>query len=160
MTSLPCCSIPENSDTISFTGRGYNCTLCPGSQTNETKAVSQEWLSVVEANRNSTDRGEDDPIRLKCLQRRTKTNSSLGDSLTGPVSESCELTNCGRIVDYLEKNKDDNYFEDFLLPQKVLSKFALVLGKSTKAKVENCNEYPKFAKRLVICIKICETLSW
>lgn len=138
MNSLPCCSVPENSGPSSFSGRGYNCTLSPGSKTNEMTAVNQERLSVVEANRDSTHR-EEDPICLNCLQRRTKTNSSLGDSINGSVSESCKLTNCVRIVDYLEKNKDDNYFEEFLLPQKVLSKFALVLGKSAKASVENCH---------------------
>lgn len=137
MNSLPCCSVPENYGPSSFSGRRYNCTLSPGSKTNETTAVNQERLSVVEANRDSTHR-EEDPICLNCLQRRTKTNSSLGDSLNGSVSESCKLTNCGRIVDYLEKNKDDNYFEEFLLPQKVLSKFALVLDIVTTYSERSC----------------------
>lgn len=45
-------------------------------------------------------------------------------------SQVYELKNCRRIGDYLENGKDDNYFEEFLLPEKVLCKFALLLGKS------------------------------
>ena len=35
-------------------------------------------------------------------------------------SQVYELKNCRRIGDYLENGKDDSYFEEFLIPDKVL----------------------------------------
>ena len=47
-------------------------------------------------------------------------------------SQVYELKNCRWIADYLENGKDDNYLEEFILPDKVLCKFALLLDKSMK----------------------------
>ena len=68
------------------------------------------------------------PACSKCFRTRNERCSEvLAMELSSQVYE---LKNCRRICDYLENGKDDNYFEEFLLPEKVLCKFALLLGKS------------------------------
>lgn len=109
----------------------YQCSDCgndsvtqPEWIANETKAANNGQSSAKECSVDSTDRDNHSPACLKCLQARTKRNSDVEGS-----TNTYEPTHCGTIGDYLEKCKDDNYFEEFLLPEKVLSKFALLLGK-------------------------------
>lgn len=68
------------------------------------------------------------PACSKCFRTRNERYSEV--LAMESSSQVYELKNCRRIGDYLENGKDDNYFEEFLLPEKVLCKFALLLGKS------------------------------
>ena len=128
MDSLPCYSAARrNLSQSAQNGTDHTCALRPGRTTNET--TNKDQSPLVEISTDSIDREEHNSLCLKCVQLRSEKNPHVQDSLNWSVTEHCKLTNCGgRIVDYLEKNKDDNYFEEFLLPDKVLSKFALVLG--------------------------------
>lgn len=128
MDSLPCYSaVRRNLSQSAQNGTDRKCALRPGRTTNET--TNKDQSPLVETSTDSIDREGDNSLCLKCVHLRNEKNPHVQDSLNLSVSEHCKLTNCGgRIVDYLEKNKDDNYFEEFLLPDKVLSKFALVLG--------------------------------
>ena len=128
MDSLPCYSAADrNLSKSAQNGTDHTSALKPGRKTNETTKKDQSPL--VESSIDSIDREEHNSLCLKCVQLRSDKNPRVQDSLNWSVTEHCKLTNCeGRIVDYLEKNKDDNYFEEFLLPDKVLGKFALVLG--------------------------------
>ena len=78
-------------------------------------------LPALECSVDTTDSDKHNKGCFECLQ--VKINSELK-----PAHD--EYKNCRKIGDYLEKGKDDNYFEKYLLPPKVLSKFALLLGKS------------------------------
>ena len=130
MDSLPCYSAARrNLSQSAQNGTDHTCALRPGRGTNETTNKGQSPL--IEGSVDSSDSEEHNSFCLKCVQLRSEKNPRVQDSFNWSASEHCKLTksNCGgRIADYLEKNKDDNYFEEFLLPDKVLSKFALVLG--------------------------------
>ena len=88
--------------------------------TNEVKPTGQ--LAASEYSVDSTHRDKHNTRCFKCLQ--AEVNSELN-----PALDEYNLTNCRKIGHYLEKGNDDNYFEKYLLPAKVLSKFALLLGK-------------------------------
>lgn len=94
------------------------------------KTNGNEQLSATECTVESKDSGSHYPACSKCLQRRSKESSEVhgADLVIECGCEVYELKNCRQIVDYLETGKDDNYFEEFLLPEKVLSKFVLLLG--------------------------------
>ena len=66
-----------------------------------------------------------------CQQHTTTKISTSGDNLNESSSGNCKIFSNGRISDYVEKDKPDEYFEEFLLSEKVLSKFALLLGESS-----------------------------
>lgn len=127
MDSLPCYSAARrNLSQSAQNGTDHTYALRPGRK-NET--TNKDQSPLVESSIDSIDREERNSLCLKCVHSRSDKNPLVQDSLNWSVTEHCKLTTCGgRIVDYLEKNKDDNYFEEFLLPDKVLSKFALVLG--------------------------------
>jgi len=64
-----------------------------------------------------------DKHNTRCFKYlQAEVNSELN-----PALDEYNLTNCRKISHYLEKGNDDNYFEKYLLPAKVLSKFALLL---------------------------------
>ena len=90
-----------------------------GCTANEVK--SNGPLPALEYSVNATSSGKHNKGCFECPQ--VKVNSELKPALD-------EYRNGRKIGDYLEKGKDDNYFEKYLLPAKVLSKFALLLGKS------------------------------
>ena len=79
---------------------------------------------IVELNQKS----HHNPACSKCFRTRNERSSEV--PAMDSSSQVYELKNCRRICDYLENGKDDNYFEEFLLPEKVRCKFALLLGKS------------------------------
>ena len=128
MESLPCYTTQQNLDQGIQSGPDHTCSARPGCGTNAPKSNGQS--PVVEMNADGIHREDHTSVCLKCLQlRNVERISSAEDFMNGPISGSDERTNCRRIGDYLETNKDDNYFEEFMLPSKVLSKFALVMGK-------------------------------
>ncbi|XP_022790094.1 tRNA (cytosine(38)-C(5))-methyltransferase-like [Stylophora pistillata] len=65
------------------------------------------------------------PACSKCLRRRNEGCSEV--TTMNSSSQVYELKHFRRIGDYLETDKDDHYFKEFLLPGKVLCKFALLL---------------------------------
>ena len=91
----------------------------------EPSAVSNKQGTTQESVMNSTDR-RDNSVCVKCLQARSEGNLCAEDAVYNSTES---FKTCRRIDNFLEKNKDDNYYEEFMLPDKVLSKFALVLGK-------------------------------
>jgi len=93
----------------------------------EPSAVSNKQGTTQESVMNTTDR-KDNSVCVKCLQARSEGNLCAEDAVFNSTESFKPLT-CRRIENFLEKNKDDNYYEEFMLPDKVLSKFALVLGK-------------------------------
>ena len=93
----------------------------------EPSAVSNKQGTTQESVMNSTDR-KDNSVCVNCLQARSEGNLCADDAVCDSTESFKPLT-CRRIDNFLEKNKDDNYYEEFMLPDKVLSKFALVLGK-------------------------------
>ena len=93
----------------------------------EPSAVSNKQGTTQESVTNSTDR-KDNSVCVKCLQARSEGNLCAEDAVFNSTESFKPLT-CRRIDNFLEKNKDENYYEEFMLPYKVLSKFALVLGK-------------------------------
>ena len=99
---------------------GRDCVTEPGCTTNEVKPTGP--LLAPEFTVDSTHRDKHNTGCIKCLQ--VKVNPELK-----PVRDEYNLTNCSKIGEYLEKGNNDNYFEKYLLPAKVLSKFALLLGK-------------------------------
>lgn len=107
-----------------ITTRDRSANLCRdcgrGCTTNEVKPTGQ--FATSEYSVDSTHRDKHNTRCCKCLQ--AEVNSELN-----PVLDEYNLTNCRKISHYLEKGNDDNYFEKYLLPAKVLSKFALLLGK-------------------------------
>ena len=98
-----------------------------GSVANDPKAANNKH-STAESVLHTTDRNNH-CFCLRCLQVKHQVNISVVDSGNGSEAESFKPLNCRTVGYYLENNKDDNYFEEFMLPEKVLSKFALVLGK-------------------------------
>jgi len=110
----------------------------PRCETTDTEATSDRQSPVEEISVNSSHRGEHNLVCLKCLQLRTGSSSSAEDSTNNSVCECFKVTNCTRIRDYLEKGKDENYFEEFMLPKKVLSKLALVLDIVTLQSERSC----------------------
>jgi len=99
---------------------GRDCVAEPGCTTNEVKPTG--LLPASDCTVDSTHRDRHNTGCLKCLQ--AKVNVELK-----PVLDKYNPTNCRKIGDYLEKGNNDNYFEKYLLPAKVLSKFVLLLGK-------------------------------
>lgn len=93
----------------------------------EPSAVSNKQGTTQESVMNSTDR-KDNSVCVKCPQARSEGNLCADDAVCDSTESFKPLT-CRRIDNFLEKNKDYNYYEEFMLPDKVLSKFALVLGK-------------------------------
>ena len=93
----------------------------------EPNAVSNKQGAMQESVMDSTDR-KDNSVCVTCLQARTEGNLSAEDAVCNST-ESFQPLTCQRIANFLETNKDDNYYEEFMIPDKVLSKFALVLGK-------------------------------
>ena len=100
---------------------GRDCVAELGCTTNEVKSTG--LLPASECFVDSTRREKHNTGCFKCLQ--AEVNSELK-----PMFDEYNLTNCRKIGDYLEEGNDDNYFEKYLLPAKVLSKFALLLGMS------------------------------
>ena len=98
---------------------GKDCVAEQGCATNEVNLNG--LLTASECSVDTTDSDKHNKGCFECLQ--VKVNSELKPALD-------EYRDCIKIGDYLEKGKDDNYFEKYLLPAKVLSKFALLLGKS------------------------------
>ena len=93
----------------------------------EPRAVSDKQGTTQESVMNSTDR-KDNSVCVTCLQARSEGNLCAEDAVFNSTETFKPLT-FRRIDNFLEKNKDYNYYEEFMLPDKVLSKFALVLGK-------------------------------
>lgn len=124
MESLPSCNDLQRRQ---CSDRGNDYLAEPKYKTNEGKATSNGQAPSRECNVNSTDREKLNTVCSKCLQ--ATGNSALDSSVNEPVFDVYKPKNCRKIADYLEKGKDDNYFEEYLLPAKVLSKFALLLGK-------------------------------
>ena len=129
MDSLPCSCTTRSLDKTIHSTTDHTCALKPRCETTDTEATNDRQSPVEEISVNSSHRGEHNLVCLKCLQLRTGSSSSAEDSTNNSVCECFKVTNCTRIRDYLEKGKDENYFEEFMLPKKVLSKLALVLGK-------------------------------
>ena len=101
---------------------GRDCVAEPGCTANAVKPTG--LLPASEYSVDSTHRDRHNTGCFKCVQ--VKVNSEMKpvlDEYTG------DLTNCSKIGNYLEKGCNDNYFEKYLLPAKVLGKFALLLGK-------------------------------
>lgn len=94
----------------------------------EVDVDNHEQSSATECTVEMNQRLPHNPACLKCFRTRNERCSEV--LAMESSSQVYELKNCRRIGDYLENGKDDNYFEEFLLPEKVLCKFALLLGKS------------------------------
>ena len=118
MDSFACITESDRSDN-QCSDCGTDCVAELGCTTNEVK--SNGLLPASECSVDSTHGDKHNKECFKCFQVKV-------DSELKPVLD--EYKNCRKIGDYLEKGKDDNYFEKYLLPAKVLSKFALLLGKS------------------------------
>lgn len=101
---------------------GSDCVAELGCQTNEVEATG--LLPASECSVDSTHGDKHNTVCFKCLQAKVNSELCL------PVFDEYNPRNCRKIGDYLEKGNDDNYFEKYLLPAKVLGKFALLLGKS------------------------------
>ena len=97
-----------------------DCVTEPGCTTNEVKPTG--LLPASDCTVDSTHRDRHNTGCIKCLE--VKVNSELK-----PVRDEYNLIDCSKIGDYLEKGNNNNFFEKYLLPRKVLSKFALLLGK-------------------------------
>ena len=110
-----------------------NCVLTPRGNGDENEITDNgQSLSTAATKCYSGDELELENFACKdCQQVRTTKISTSGDILNESSSGNCEVFSNGRISDYLEKDKPDEYFEDFLLSEKVLSKFALLLGESS-----------------------------
>ena len=120
MESFPCFTESDRSD-HQRRDCGKDCVAEQGCVTNEVNlngllTASEYSVNVDTANSDKHNKG-----CFECFQ--VKVNSELKPALD-------EYRNCKKIGDHLEKGKDDSYFEKYLLPAKVLSKFALLLGKS------------------------------
>lgn len=122
MESLPSCNDLQRRQ-CSDCGNDYLAE--PKYKTNAGKATSNGQSPAMESNAERTDREKLNTVCFKCLQ--ATGNSVLEGSVNEP--DIYKPKSCWKIADYLEKGKDDNYFEEYLLPAKVLSKFALLLGK-------------------------------
>ena len=121
MASLPYCS--ENSQ-CSDCQKGYVAEL--EHKTIELRATSSQPPPAMECSVNSIDREIQNAFCFKCLQ--AKRHLKLEGSVNEPVFDICKTRDCRQIAEYLEKDKGDNYFEDYLLPSKGLRKCALLLG--------------------------------
>lgn len=126
MESLPYCNALNRSD--------YQCCDCgndraaePKYKTNEGKNTNNGQSPAIECNVDGTDREKLNTVCSKCLQ--ATGNSRLEGSVNERVVQAHKPTNSRKIAEFLEKEKNDNYFEEYLLPAKVLSKFALLLGR-------------------------------
>ena len=119
MESFPCFTESDRSDNQRRDCAGKDCVAEQGCATNEVNLNG--LLTASECSVDTTDSDKHNKGCFECLQ--VKVNSELKPALD-------EYRDCIKIGDYLEKGKDDNYFEKYLLPAKVLSKFALLLGKS------------------------------
>ena len=122
MESLPYC---KELNQCSDCGEDYAAEL--KHKTNKLKETSNPPSPAIECSVNSTDREIRNAFCFKCLQ--AKENLKLEGQVNEADFDVYKSTNCRKIADYLEKDKDDNYFEEYLLPAKALSKFALLLGK-------------------------------
>ena len=122
MGSLPYCR-----DLNHCSDCGKDCAAELKNKRNKLKETSSQPSSAMECSVNSTDREIRNAFCFKCLQ--AKENLKLEGQVNEADFDVYKSTNCRKIADYLEKDKDDNYFEEYLLPAKVLSKFALLLGK-------------------------------
>ncbi|XP_078366241.1 tRNA (cytosine(38)-C(5))-methyltransferase-like isoform X2 [Oculina patagonica] len=122
MESLPSCNDLLRRQ-CSDCGNDYEAK--PKNKTNAGKAASNGQSPAMECSADSTDTETRNTVCSKCFQ--ATGNSTLDGSVNEPVFDISRTKNCRTIADYLEKGKDDNYFEEYLLPAKVLSKFALLL---------------------------------
>ncbi len=127
MESLPYCSALHRCERCQCSDCGNDYEAEPKYKTNAGKLASNGQSPAMECNVNSTDTETRNTVCSKCFQ--ATGNSVLEGSVNEPVFDTNKPKNCRTIADYLEKGKDDNYFEEYLLPAKVLSKFALLLGK-------------------------------
>ena len=109
-----------------------NCVLTPKGNGDENKITNNgQSLETTATKCCSGDELELENFSHKdCQQLRTTKISTSGDILNESSNGNSEVFSNGRISDYLEKDKPDEYFEDFLLLEKVLGKFALLLGES------------------------------
>ena len=119
MESFPFITTRQKNDN-QCSNSGRDCVPAPGYTTNEVKPTGPLPASEFTVDSFHSDRHNTGCI--KCLQ--AKVNPELK-----PVCDENNVTNCSTIGNYLEKGNNDNYFEKYLLPAKVLSKFALLLGK-------------------------------
>lgn len=126
MESFPCITERDRSDN-QCSDCGRDCVVELRCMTNEVQPNGP--LPVLECSVDSTHRDKHNKGCFKCLQ--VKINSELK-----PVLD--EYKNCRKIDDYLEEGKDDNYFEKYLLPAKVLSKFALLLDIVNRESERSC----------------------
>ncbi|CAH3031200.1 unnamed protein product [Pocillopora meandrina] len=104
------------------------CSGCgndPMSTGYEVDVDDHEQSSATECTVELNQRSHHNPACSKCFRTRNERCSEV--PAMDSSSQVYELKNCRRICDYLENGKDDNYFEEFLLPEKVLCKFALLL---------------------------------
>lgn len=117
-----------------------NCVLTPRGNEDENEITDNgQPLSTAATKCYSADKLELENFACKgCQQLRTMKISTSGDILNETSSGNCEVFSNGRISDYLEKDKPDEYFEDFLLSEKVLSKFALLLDIVTVHSERSC----------------------
>ena len=129
-TSLTQLSLSQTTHKIC---RQNNCVLTPRGNGDENKITDNgQSLSVAATKCWSGDKRELENFACKdSHQLRTTKISTSGDILNESSSGNCKVFSNGHISDYLEKDKPDEYFEDFLLSEKVLSKFALLLGESS-----------------------------
>jgi len=117
MDSLPySCTTPRRLNKTIHSTTDHTCAMRPRCETTDTKATNDRQSPEEEISVNSSHRGKHNLVCLKCLQLRTGSSSSAEDSTNNSVWESFKVTNCTRIRDYLEKGKDENYFEEFMLP--------------------------------------------
>lgn len=126
MESFPCITERDRSDN-QCSDCGRDCVAELRCMTNEVQPNGP--LHVSECSVDSRNRDKHNKGCFKCLQ--VKINSELK-----PVLD--EYKNCRKIDDYLEEGKDDNYFEKYLLPAKVLSKFALLLDIVNRESERSC----------------------
>ena len=94
----------------------------------EVDVDGHEKSSATECTVEMNPKSPHNPAYSKCFRTENEGRSEV--PAMDSNSQVCELKNCRRIGNYPENGKDDNYFQVFLLPEKALCKFPLLVGKS------------------------------
>lgn len=142
MDRIPHHSTNSTQDSLSrelYESCHHICSLRMRGRASDNEITNDVQWSLTSVSKDcSSDKDEPNFSCVNCHQLRTVENLNSEDTVKDYFSGNVKESSCGHISDYLEKDKPNEYFEEFLLSEKVLGKFALLLDIVTIHSERSC----------------------